>query len=223
MAGELKDVDSIVKSLTDKTAIEVNAARKNLIEMFFKQLEKDYKHNKVKAETIKRIKRIIEFSTSIIGMAGAVGSTVLSTVLPVLTPLVGSIFVVVSGVEAFIGLTVSKLGLSSVHVKFTKKAELYKMFMDKIDLFYKKSMKDGILSETEYDEYLAIYKEFKDMLNRFKKGNNSELPLSNTFSDVEVEEYIKEGKEQAKKELKDIIIEKTKKNYVTAETGKKKY
>ena len=223
MAGEFKDVDSIVKSLTDKTAIEVNEARKKYIEMFFKHLEKDYKRNKDKAETIKRIKRGVEFTTSIIGIAGAVGSTVLMTIIPVLTPLFGSILAVGSAVQAFIGLTASKLGLSGAHVKFTKKAELYKMYMDKVDLFYKKSMKDGILSDKEYDEYLSIDEEFKIVLNRFKKGNDSELPLANTFSDAEIADYVKEGKELAKKELKEIIIEKTKNEFITAGNVKKKF
>ena len=223
MASEPKDVDSIVKSLTDKTAIEVNEARKKYIEMFFRHLENDYKRNKDKAETIKRIKRGVEFSTSLIGIAGVVSSTVLLTFIPVLPPLIGSILAVGSAVQAFLGLAASKMGLSIAHVKFSKKAELYKMYMDKVDIFYKKSMKDGILSEKEYDEYLAIDEEFKIVLSRFKKGNESELPLSNAFSDLEVAEYIKEGKELAKKELKDIIIEKTKNEYVSAVNSKKKF
>ena len=222
MASEPKDIDSIVKLLTEKTAIEINESRKKVIEMFFRHLEKDYKRNKDRAETIKGIKRFVEFTTSAIGIAGAVGSTVLLTVLPVFPHIVGSIFAVGSALEAFIGLAASKIGLSRIHIKFSKKAELYKMYMDKIDLFYKKSMKDGILSDKEYDEYLEIDKEFKDVLNRFKKGNGSELPLTNTFSDAEVAEYIKEGKEQAKKELKEIIIAKTK-NELIADNSKKKF
>ncbi len=223
MASEPRDVDSIVKSLTDKTAIEINESRKKYFELFFKHLEKDYKRNKDKAETIKSIKRGVEFSTSIIGIAGVVSSTVLLTVFPVLPPLFGSILAVGSALQAFIGLAASKLGLSTAHVKFTKKAELYKMYMDKVDLFYRKSMKDGILSDKEYDEYLSIDEEFKIVLNRFKKVNVIELPLSNAFTDVEVAEYIKEGKELAKKELKDIIIEKTKNEYVSAVNSKKKF
>ncbi len=222
MEHESKDVDSIVKSLTDKTIMEVNESRKKVIEMFYNHLEKDYKRNKEKAKTIKRIKRTIEFSTSLIGVVGAIGSTSLFTLVPILTPLVGSIVIVGSALEAFIGLLGSKLGLSSVHARFTKKADLYRTYMDKVDLFYKKSMKDGILSDKEYEEYLSIDEEFKNVLKRLKKGVEADIP-SNAFTDEEIEEYVKEGKEQARKELKDVIIEKAKHQVVLAETGKKKF
>ena len=53
MEHESKDVDSIVKSLTDKTTLEVNESRKKVIEMFYNHLEKDYKRNEEKAKTIK--------------------------------------------------------------------------------------------------------------------------------------------------------------------------
>ncbi len=92
--------------------------------------------------------------------------------------------------------------------------------MDKVDLFYKKSMKDGILSDKEYDEYLSIYEEFKNVLQRLKKGEEADIP-SNTFTDEEYEEYRKEGREQGKKQLKDVIIEEAKQKVIFAETGKK--
>ena len=111
---------------------------------------------------------------------------------------------VASGVTTAFSTIISLAGLSVLHSKFKKKADLAKTYMIKIDRFHKKAMVDGIIDDAEFVHFLAIDDEYEE--SRKATRDASDVDTYSQLSEEDKKELDRVAAENAKAKQKENYL-----------------